>query len=296
MVEAKLSASLIITRPRANGTYEVLLMKRSKGMVFSEAFVFPGGLWDPQDSLDLWGPRLGLRPKVIPKTPATSEVDLNSFKITAIRETFEESGIFIGPGNLGPPKTGDFYELCKSKGTLPDVTRLRYFTRMITPLFVPKRFDTVFFLTSVPTGTSFTLSSESQAAEWLSPEELLNRAAELRLLPPQGFATVLLAHYPIFNDLMQAEVLPTTVFPLMGAIAHPEKPGVVVIVAYGDEDYEVPEFLPEVKGKRMRVWMDVNGINAQISPGMVPFIDSSPYRLLPDSATGRLRITPKARL
>lgn len=271
-------------------------MKRKPGMVFSEAHVFPGGQWESADSLDVWGTRLGLtRPETLPSTALTSEIELNSLKITAIRETFEESGIFMGPGTLGPPATGDFYQLCKEKGVWPDLGRLRFFVRMITPELALRRFDTVFFIAAVPQGTGFTLSEESQSAQWLSPAELLDRAAELHLLPPQCFVTVLLAYYPLFSDLMQADPLPNTVFPLMSAIMHPEKPKVVVIVAYGDEEYPVPAFLPVIKGKRMRIWMESNGIHFEISPGLVAYVDRAHWELVPDS-NQRLQIVPKARL
>ena len=296
MVKARLSASVILVRPRPNGTYEVLLMKRQPGMVFSEAHVFPGGQWEPSDSLDVWGPRLGIaKPEVIPSTPLTAEVELNSLKITAIRETFEESGIFIGPGTLGPPVTGDFYQRCRAKGTLPDLSRLKYFTRMITAVFAPKRFDTVFFVAPVPPETQFTLSEESQSAQWLSPAELLEKAAELKLLSPQCFVTVFLAYYPLLQDLLQANPLPTTVFPLMSAITHPDNPDILVIIGYGDEEYSAPSFLPDIKGKRMRIWLESNGINFEISPGLVPYVDASPWKLEPDS-NKQLQIVPKARI
>ena len=296
MDQARLSASLILLRPRACGSYEVLLMQRKQGMVFSEAHVFPGGKWETSDSLEVWEPLLGLtRPETLSSTPLTAEIELNSLKITAIRETFEESGIYIGSGALGPPVSGDFYQLCREKRALPDLGRLRYFVRMITPQNTLRRFDTVFFIAAVPQGTEFTLTEESQSAQWLSPAELLDRAAELQLLPPQCLATLLLAHYPLFSDLMQANPLPTTVFPLMSAIIHPENPKWVVIVAYGDEEYPVSAFLPEIKGKRLRIWMEPNGIHFEISPGLVPYMDRAQYRLVRDF-NKRLQIVPKTRL
>lgn len=294
-MDARLSASLLIARPCPDGMYEILLTQRKKGMIFSEAFVFPGGKWEPADSLNVWGERLGTRPEVVPGTPLTRELELNSLKVTAIRETFEESGIFIGPGSLGLPVSGDFYQLCNRKGLLPDLSRLRYFTRIVGPIGYPPRFDTVYFLTTVPAATHFTLTEESQSAQWLRPAELLERAVDLRLLEPQCLLTVLLAHYPLFQELVRAEPLPVLKFPLMSVLRHPELEGGYVVIAYGDEQYPTPSFLPQIQGHRFRICLQRTGIQYEISPGLLPFLDSSPWTLLPDS-TGRLRIQPKVRL
>lgn len=294
-MDARLSASLLLVRPCPDGTYELLLMQRKKGMTFSEAHVFPGGKWEPADSLQTWGKRLGIGPEVVASTPLSQEMELNSLKITAIRETFEESGIFIGTGWLGKPVSGDFYGLCMEKGAIPDLSRLRYFNRTIGPLGFPPRFDTVYFLTFVPINTQFTITEESQSAQWLRPVELLERAAELNLLQPQGFLAMLLAHYPLFQDLVQAGPLPVLRFPLVSVLMRPELLHGYMVVIYGDEEYPTPSFLPKIPGKRFRIWLDTAGFHYEISPGLIPFLDSSPYTLMRDPS-GRLRVQPKSLL
>ena len=295
MMDAHLSASLLLVRPCSDGSYELLLMQRKKGMTFSEAHVFPGGKWEPADSLQTWGKRLGIGPEVVASTPLTQEMELNSLKITAIRETFEESGIFIGSGSLGKPVSGDFYGLCIEKGAIPDLSRLRYFTRIIGPLGFPPRFDTVYFLALVPINTQFTITEESQSAQWLRPVELLERAVELKLLQPQGFSALLLAHYPLFQELMQAGPLPVLRFSLISVLMRPGVLHGYMVVMYGDEEYPAPSFLPTITGKRFRIWLEATGFQYEISPGLLPFLDSSRYTLLREPS-GRIHVQPKSLL
>lgn len=264
-------------------------------MTFSEAHVFPGGKWEPADSLLTWGQKLGIGPEIVASTPLTQEMELNSLKITAIRETFEESGIFIGSGSLGKPESGDFYRLCMKKGSIPDLPRLRYFARIIGPLGFPPRFDTVYFLTFVPSHTQFTITEESQSAQWLRPVELLERAAELNLLQPQGFSALLLAHYPLFQELMQAGPLPVLRFSLVGVVMRPAILHEYMVVMYGDEEYPTPPFLPKITGKRFRLWLDTSGLQYEISPGLIPFLDSSPYTLIRE-LSGKIRVQRKSLL
>jgi 8-oxo-dGTP pyrophosphatase MutT (NUDIX family) len=60
-------------------------------------------------------------------------------------------------------------------------------SRWVTPVFEPRRFDTYFFLGVVPAGTdAVTTTSEAEAHLWLTPAEAVRGyfAAELPMLPP----------------------------------------------------------------------------------------------------------------
>ena len=295
----KLAASLIVAKPLANNSYAVLLMKRKKGMIFSEAHVFPGGHWETSDSLSQWGPLLSAQPDLVQRTPATPELELNTMRIAAIRETFEESGIFIGPKPLGPPVTGDFMQLCKEKNSLPDLTRLKYFSRIITPVGgARKRFDTVFFLTVVPGDTQFTLTEESESAEWLTPLQILNLAdkGKIILLPPQIFLISLLALYPTLGELLPA--IPRegiSLFPIPHIRKDPQDPNTVLVMMHGDELFPSPAFLPPpAAGKRHRLYMTKKpGLRAEISPGLLPFMDNAPWTMT-KNAQGEFQLVRKA--
>jgi len=295
----KLSSSLIVAKPLPDNSYALLLMKRKKGMIFSEAHVFPGGHWETADSMTHWGPVLNLQPDLIPKTPATPELELNSMRIAAIRETFEESGIFIGPKPLGPPVTGDFLKLCREKNSLPELARLKLFSRIITPIGgARQRFDTVFFFTFVPADTEFTLTEESESAAWLTPLQILNLAdkGKIILLPPQIFLIMQIAHYSTISELTPMLSTGINLFPIPFIRKHPDDPNTTLVLMYGDELYPTPSFLPPVHGKRHRLYVTKQpGLRSEISPGLVPFMDAAPWQLVKD-ANGEFRLITKSRL
>ncbi|HSP35313.1 MAG TPA: NUDIX hydrolase [Thermoanaerobaculia bacterium] len=81
---------------------------------------------------------------------------LNTMRNTAARELFEETGI-----SLGDP---------------PDYENLVWTSRWITPVGVPKRFDTYFFLATAGRNTTTKLQ-ESEAVDsiWISPADAIRR-------------------------------------------------------------------------------------------------------------------------
>ena len=274
-----LAASLILTRPSNSGLTEVLLTQRKRGMVFSEVYVYPGGKYEPADSIENWKNYMHLEPDLVEKTPLTQELELNSLKITAIRETFEESGIFIGNKDLGPPRNTDFFQLCRSKAALPALSRLRFFTRLITPPLLTPRFDLIFFLSSVPANTCFTLTDETQAAQWMTPSEIVNRSGDLKMLPPQRYVAALLAFYPVFMDLMHAESLPNRVFPVAQGVPYALGGKGTAWISCGDGEYDPPEFLQKAeKGKKSRIWMEGKVLHLEVSRGVMEYVDRSKWR------------------
>jgi len=87
-------------------------------------------------------------------------VDAEDFRTTAVRELFEETGIVVDPQTL----------VATSRG--------------ITPVGLPKRFDTWFFLANVERDVVVTMQ-ESEAVEflWISPKDALARR-DLKMVFP----------------------------------------------------------------------------------------------------------------
>ncbi|KAH6873663.1 hypothetical protein BKA70DRAFT_1352377 [Coprinopsis sp. MPI-PUGE-AT-0042] len=120
------SASLVIVNHRN----EVLLVQRNpKATAFGGFHVFPGGNYDKkQDKL---------------------------LAITAIRETFEESGLLLASSSSPAPPESTLDEarfaIHQQQMLLkPDVDSLLPFMKWITPVGPPKRFETQFFVTFLP--------------------------------------------------------------------------------------------------------------------------------------------------
>ena len=153
----------------------------------SGALVFPGGSVDKGDREIIASPALyaggeGLDPGAL------------SFRIAAIRETFEESGILLarpqGSKTLVDAKRASEIEaaaraaLCEGKTTFSKVLadngvvlaldELVPYAHWITPEGMPKRFDTWFFLAAAPPEQAGAHDGkESTDSIWVSPREAL---------------------------------------------------------------------------------------------------------------------------
>lgn len=138
------AATLILVR-RDQSQPRVLMGKRSSRHDFMpDKYVFPGGRVDPQDGraaslnelTESDEARLRYRARRLPR----------AFALTAIRETFEETGLLLGREaelSAKPPAGWDrLYEM----GIAPELSHLRFIGRAITPPYRPKRFDARFFM------------------------------------------------------------------------------------------------------------------------------------------------------
>lgn len=168
------AATLVLWRDRAGGP-EVLVVQRSTRMAFAAgAIVFPGGRVDESDRELAMS--LG-RPDDAPK-------------ITAIRETIEETGVIPAVKGAIDPALGltlqaalhggaDFSDLLGGHGLQLDLDALTPFARWMPAFKQPRKFDTIFYVTAAPAGDWPPRPQEGEclAAEWANPTELLERIA-----------------------------------------------------------------------------------------------------------------------
>lgn len=137
------AASVILLR---DSPLEVLMIRRHATSSFvPDAWVFPGGAVEEQDAAFGDGSIV------------------NTMRIAAARELFEETGIWLGNGAV------DFCNL--------DLERLVWTSRWITPAGSPKRFDTYFFLATTGRGTTTKLqANEAVDSIWISPADAIQRS------------------------------------------------------------------------------------------------------------------------
>ncbi|MBA4000302.1 MAG: NUDIX hydrolase, partial [Brevundimonas sp.] len=143
-MKPKDAATLILTRT-AGGHTEVLMGRRAAGHVFmASKWVFPGGRIDPSDfrieaAGDLPKASQALLARELPARRA------RALALTAIRETFEETGLSLArpapPASIAGPWRG-----FRAVGALPDLSALTYMARAITPPGRTRRFDARFFM------------------------------------------------------------------------------------------------------------------------------------------------------
>ena len=183
-------ASTILLLRDATGTdeIEVFMMVRHYEIDFnSGALVFPGGSVDKGDQEIIATPGLYSGGEGL-------DTSALSFRIAAIRETFEESGILLarprGSDALIDAKRAGEIEaahraaLCDGKttflkviienGLLLALDELVPYAHWITPEGMPKRFDTWFFLAAAPPEQAGAHDGkESTDSIWVSPREAL---------------------------------------------------------------------------------------------------------------------------
>jgi 8-oxo-dGTP pyrophosphatase MutT (NUDIX family) len=167
---------------------EVFMMVRHYEIDFnSGALVFPGGSVDKGDREIIGSPGLYSGGEGL-------DAGALSFRIAAIRETFEESGILLarpkGSKNLvdarqaGEIEAANRAMLCEGKTTFQKILAdngmllaldlLVPYAHWITPEGMPKRFDTWFFLAAAPPEQAGRHDGkESTDSIWLSPREAL---------------------------------------------------------------------------------------------------------------------------
>jgi len=144
-VKPRHAASLVLTR-RRNDDLLVLMGKRPARAVFPEVWVFPGGRLDLGDS------------KIAPSAPLSEKTlsDLcerggctsamaQGLATTAIRETYEETGLFLAAEGHPGTEEGSWAEFAR-QGLAPAHNHLRFLGRAITPASAPVRFHARFFL------------------------------------------------------------------------------------------------------------------------------------------------------
>ena len=195
------AASVLLLREQ-RGTIEVLLTRRHENLAFMGGmWVFPGGTLCPADtstqSLALVpdAARLAchrLRDLDGNALPAQTCLGL---AMAAARETFEETGVLLATTaeghHCGRERLARLHDRQRAIVSQPelfatslqeellqvDVRRLVYWSHWITPSVVPKRFDTRFFLASLPPEQHASVDNiEATELCWMSAAEFIAAA------------------------------------------------------------------------------------------------------------------------
>lgn len=181
---ARLASTILLLRD-GEGGLEVFMVVRHHAIDFaSGALVFPGGSVDPGDR------ELAADGALCPPIAGVSP-DLMALRVGAIRETFEETGLLLARPRGGRDLVGrdvasaidaaggrsDFAGTLERQGIVPAVDLLEPFAHWVTPTFMPKRFDTHFFIAAAPPEQlGVHDGSESVESVWINPAQALEQA------------------------------------------------------------------------------------------------------------------------
>ena len=139
------SSSLIILKKDKLGV-QVLMGKRGRKAVFSNAYVFAGGKVDAGDSLPK--PASELNPDIARRI-SSDTAKAKSFAMAAVREAYEETGFLLGAsGDLGETGNESWDEI-RSMNLAPNLEKMHYVGHAITPASKAVRFNARFFYTWV---------------------------------------------------------------------------------------------------------------------------------------------------
>lgn len=158
--EPKRSATVLLLQ---DDPLQVLMVQRAGRGAFPSTMVFPGGVVEPGDGDENW--------REIFTDFDDFEPAEREFRIAAIREVWEETGILIGAKRSIPRRPGvTFAFATDALGVTLTLGSLTPFGHWITPAVEPRRFDTRFFLARMPENqTAIADSTETLSTDWLSP-------------------------------------------------------------------------------------------------------------------------------
>jgi 8-oxo-dGTP pyrophosphatase MutT (NUDIX family) len=185
------ATTVLLLRPSQPGDaaspLEVFMVVRHHQIdSFSGALVFPGGKLEEADGAPSLRARCGGADKI-------DDAELK-FRVAGVREAFEECGVLlarkrgqralIGAADLKGIEERWRAKLAKDEASIVDMVEaedleiatelMTPYAHWITPTFVPKRFDTWFFLAEAPEDQiALHDGSESTDSVWIGPQEAI---------------------------------------------------------------------------------------------------------------------------
>ena len=145
------AATLILVR-RDAGAPRILMGRRHASMAFHPGkYVFPGGRMDACDQRIAAGGEL--QPAVLEKLArGIAPSRARGLALAAVRETFEETGVLVGTRTDNAPRTrAAAWARFFGHGVVPELHRLDFIGRAITPPNRTRRFDARFFMADADT-------------------------------------------------------------------------------------------------------------------------------------------------
>jgi 8-oxo-dGTP pyrophosphatase MutT (NUDIX family) len=228
MVRPRYASTVVLIRPAADDRFEVLLTRRPEAMRFLGGFyVFPGGAVHPDD----------YTPDTLQRCRGLSGEEAHRLLgghhgpgealghwVAVVRELFEEVGVLLCVNSSGLTVPGevardgrielarrsvvggtlDFGEFLKIEDLFCDMSRIVYFDHWVTPAIYSMRFDTRFFIATLPANqTALPSSEEVTHSLWIAPDAAVARMdrREFPILPPTTIVLDRLARLSTFKRL-----------------------------------------------------------------------------------------------
>ncbi len=237
------ASTVLLLRDGADGLEVFMVQRHRRSGFMPHAWVFPGGRVEPADALadhrQVEGAEALAARLHLPDARAAG------FGIAAVRETFEESGVWLGQGE---PDEARREALHAGERTMADVLdegagpvdlgALVPWAWWVTPKAEKRRFEALFFAISAQGAEGRHDTIETVDSRWISPTAALGMPlVDFPLAPPTWWTLTQLARFPRVEAALAASpwvgrpVEPVTRFPdneielvLPGHPDHPDPP------------------------------------------------------------------------
>lgn len=254
------AATVMLVRDGSDGV-EVFMLRRNLNSDFvGGAYVFPGGGVDPGDGAP------DVEELCIGRTDAEASALLGvpsgglAYWVAAIRESFEEAGLLLAVGpddqmvRFDEAATNERFaehrrrvdaaevalvDVARDEGLRLATDRIHYFSRWITPLGAPRRYDTRFFIAHPPEWQEPVHDDHEVIANlWIRPADALERhgRGEFELIFPTVRSLEALALFDTADQVVRHAAAISDVQPILPTIEDGEHG--MRIVLPGDGAYD----------------------------------------------------------
>lgn len=213
------ASTVVMVRDTPRGLEVFLVKRHGLSDVMGGAYVFPGGKLDDADALLDAQRHLDQEPAQLhqalgePDTPVATAVGLY---VAALREAFEESRVLfthdaqVARAALQQQQATAFNQMLSDLAVRLQTRNVLPWSRWITPRMPSvstKRFDTRFFITTVPAEQEASHDNhELTESVWLPPRTALEQYwnGEIQLAPPQIMSLAHLARHATVQSVMDS--------------------------------------------------------------------------------------------
>jgi 8-oxo-dGTP pyrophosphatase MutT (NUDIX family) len=236
------AATVMLLRDGDRGL-EVCMLRRNLDSDFvGGAYVFPGGAVDPEDGEADVEPVCAGRDDAEASRLVGAERGGLGFWVAAIRESFEEAGVLLARSSDGrvvsfrDPEVAERFsehrrsvdsgqrrlvEVCRQERLVLDVGSIHYFSRWVTPLGAPRRYDTRFFVAAAP-AEQVALHDDREVigTRWVTPGEALadHASGSMTMIFPTVRTMVALDRFDRASDVLDHAAEQSRVDPIVPMI------------------------------------------------------------------------------
>lgn len=221
------AATVMLLRDGEAGIEVCMLQRNLNSDFVGGAYVFPGGGVDPDDAGDEVASVCAGRTDESASRLVGVERGGLAFWVAAVRESFEEAGVLLATGRDGhtvsfadPAVSARFVEhraavdsarrslasICVEEGLRLAVGDMHYFSRWVTPLGAPRRYDTRFFVAAAPEEqVALHDDREVIGTQWLTPRAALaeHEAGRMTMIFPTVRTMVALDRFDAAADVLE---------------------------------------------------------------------------------------------